>query len=85
MDYPRQGIAVGNRSCSTCALATILFMPIIFFSHYTRHRIFCVADEQYTTINQSTAGHFDPRVFANCLQLQSMYNQLLDISIAFNQ
>ena len=25
-------------------------------------------DEQYTTINQSTVGRFDPRVFANCLQ-----------------
>ena len=25
-------------------------------------------DEQYTTINQSTAGRFDPRVFVNCLQ-----------------
>ena len=29
-------------------------------------------DEQYTTINQSTAGRFDPRVFVNCL-LVSMY------------
>ena len=26
-------------------------------------------DEQYTTINQSTAGRFDPRVFVNCLQV----------------
>ena len=26
-------------------------------------------DEQYTTINQSTAGRFDPRVFVNCLQI----------------
>ena len=25
-------------------------------------------DEQYATNNQSTAGHFDPRVFVNCLQ-----------------
>ena len=24
-------------------------------------------DEQYTTINQSTAGCFDPGVFVNCL------------------
>ena len=23
-------------------------------------------DEQYTNINQSTAGRFDPRVFVNC-------------------
>ena len=25
-------------------------------------------DEQYTTINQSTVGRFDPRVLVNCLQ-----------------
>ena len=30
-------------------------------------------DEQYTTINQSTAGHFDPRVFVNSsLQLSRL-------------
>ena len=28
-------------------------------------------DEQYTTINQSTAGRFDLRVFVNCLQVVS--------------
>ena len=27
-------------------------------------------NEQYTTINQSRAGHFDPRVFVNCLQVE---------------
>ena len=27
-------------------------------------------DEQYTTINQTTAGRFDPRVFVNCLQVE---------------
>ena len=27
-------------------------------------------DEQYTTINQSTAGRFDPRVIVNCLQVE---------------
>ena len=27
-------------------------------------------DEQYTTINQSTAGRFDLRVFVNCLQVK---------------
>ena len=26
-------------------------------------------DEQYATINQSTAERFDPRVFVNCLQV----------------
>ena len=26
-------------------------------------------DEQYTTLNQSTAGCFDPRVLVNCLQV----------------
>ena len=30
-------------------------------------------DEQYATINQSTAGHFDPRVFVNCLRTYSMH------------
>ena len=28
-------------------------------------------DEQYATINQSTAGRFDPRVFVNCLQVST--------------
>ena len=27
-------------------------------------------DEQYATINQSTAGRFDPRVYVNCLQVR---------------
>ena len=31
--------------------------------------------EQYTTINQSTAGHFDPRVFVNCLQVSNSSSQ----------
>ena len=31
-------------------------------------------DEQYTTINQSTAGHIDLRVYVNCLLLT--YKQL---------
>ena len=26
-------------------------------------------DEQYRTIDESTAGRFDPRVFVNCLQV----------------
>ena len=29
-------------------------------------------DDQYTTINQSTAGRFDPRVFVNCLQVDKV-------------
>ena len=29
-------------------------------------------DEQYTTINQSTAGRFDPRVSVNCLQVSHL-------------
>ena len=33
--------------------------------HYTAK----FTDEQYATINQSTAGRFDPRVFVNCLQV----------------
>ena len=34
------------------------------------HLVAKFTDEQYTTINQSTAGHFDPRVFVNCLQVK---------------
>ena len=34
-------------------------------------------DEQYTTINQSTAGRFDPRVFVNCLQVSKQLTKQL--------
>ena len=34
-------------------------------------------DEQYTTVNQSTAGCFEPRVFVNCLQVFAVL-QLID-------
>ena len=27
-------------------------------------------DKQYITTSQSTAGHFDPTVFVNCLQVE---------------
>ena len=30
-----------------------------------------LTDEQYTTINQTTAKHFDPRVFVNCCILHT--------------
>ena len=36
-------------------------------------------DEQYTTINQSTAGHFNPRVFVNCLQVEKCCERRLFI------
>ena len=40
---------------------------------FEMHKKFTVVakftDEQYTIINQSTAGRFDPRVFVNCLQV----------------
>ena len=36
-------------------------------------------DEQYTTINQSTAGRFDPRVFVNCLQVETCCERRLFI------
>ena len=36
-------------------------------------------DEQYTTINQSTAGQFDPRVFVNCLQVEKCCGRRLFI------
>ena len=31
------------------------------------------ADDHYTTVNQSTAGHFDLRVFVNCLQVHGKH------------
>ena len=31
-------------------------------------------DEQYTIINQSTAGWFDSRVFVNCLQVEKCHD-----------
>ena len=36
-------------------------------------------DEHYTTINQSTAEHFDPRVFVNCLQVEKCCERRLFI------
>ena len=34
-------------------------------------------DEHYTTINQSTAGRYDPRVFVNCLQVsRTCWNEM---------
>ena len=31
------------------------------------------AHDHYTTVNQSTAGRFDLRVFVNCLQVHSKH------------
>ena len=36
-------------------------------------------DERYTTINQSTAGRFDSRVFVNCLQVEKYCERRLFI------
>ena len=36
-------------------------------------------DEQYTTINQSRAGHFDLRVFVNCLQAATSINTSMSL------
>ena len=36
-------------------------------------------DEQYTTINQSTAGQFDPRGFVNCLHVEKCCERRLFI------
>ena len=36
-------------------------------------------DEQYTTVNQSTAGRFGPRVFVNCLQVEKCCEKRLFI------
>ena len=35
--------------------------------------------EQYTTINQSRAGRFDPRIFVNCLQVKKCCERRLFI------
>ena len=39
------------------------------FSKHQEHSTAKFTDEHYTTINQSTAGRFDLRVFVNCLQV----------------
>ena len=36
-------------------------------------------NKQYTTINQSTAGRFDPRVLVNCLQVEKWCERRLFI------
>ena len=36
-------------------------------------------DDQYITIDQSTAGRFDPRVFVNCLQAEKCCDRRLFI------
>ena len=46
--------------------------PVPWFTlYYESTYIYLVkfTDEQYTAINQSTAGRFDPRVFVNCLHI----------------
>ena len=50
----------GMGSCGTC-LGMYIYESI-------NQNVAKFTDEQYTTINQSTAGQFDPRVFVNCLQ-----------------
>ncbi len=42
-------------------------------------------DEQHTTINQSTAGRFNPRVFVNCLQVYKRNYKPLQYQIDFCQ
>ena len=39
--------------------------------------------EQYTTINQSTAGCFDPRVLVNCLQVTYTYISSYDVKYTY--
>ena len=58
-------------SCTTLCLLLqcLLNLPkqLLLKARYTVAKF---TDEQYTTINQSTARHFDPRVFVNCLRVK---------------
>ena len=42
-------------------------------------------NEYYTTINQSTAGRFDPRVFVNCLQVEKCCERRVHINSLHSQ
>ena len=48
-------------------------------AHSCVHIVAKFTDEQYTAINQSTAGHFDLRVFVNCLQVEKCCERRLFI------
>ena len=63
-------LPVASETQSTIPTSLLDFVGNIFT---LLMRMLCVVakftDEQYATINQSTAGRFDPRVFVNCLQV----------------
>ena len=66
-----------------CCLFCIFCFCNLYCSENQRLRlIYCVsnfADEQFTTIIQSRAGRFDPRVFFNCLQAEKCCERRLFI------
>ena len=49
---------------------TLLYMYDTVEAHSCVDIVAKFADEQYTTIYQSTAGRSDQRVFVNCLQVE---------------
>ena len=50
---------------------SLLFLDIMYFNSRGLWIIAKFTDEQCATINQSTAGRFDPRIFVNCLQVST--------------
>ena len=54
----------GPHTCSNCRTSFQSIQSLVIDDMVAKF-----TDEQYATINQSTAGRFDPRVFVNCLQL----------------
>ena len=53
-----------------CACTLTCVQSTVHHLLYSTSVVAKFTDEQYTTISQSTAGRFDPRVFANCLQVK---------------
>ena len=61
-----------SRDMIACMLGLMgMYVPIAKFT-----------DEQYATINQSTAGRFDPRVFVNCLQVHTYSSTACMVNMA---
>ena len=54
-----------------CCVLVYIAYNIIYTEKFT--------DEQCTTINLSTVGRFDPRVFVNCLQVENCCERRLFI------
>ena len=64
-----------------CARALTCVQSMVHHFLYSTSVVAKFTDEQYTTINQLTAGRFDPRVFVNCLQVEKCCERRLFIWI----